>query len=62
MKLDSLRVKLRFQSSKMQGIKRPGIEQQMEIIQYINTCMEKYYAHIVDLDVCADQERPEEKT
>ena len=33
----------------------------MEIIQYLNTCMEKYDAHIVDLDVCADLERPEEK-
>ena len=61
MKLDSLRVKLRFQSSKVRGTKRPNIEQQMEIIQYLNTCMEKYDAHIVDLDVCADLERPEEK-
>jgi RecA/RadA recombinase len=61
MKLDSLRVKLRFQSSKVRGTKRPNIEQQMEIIQYLNTCMEKYDAHIVDIDVCADLERPEEK-
>ena len=61
MKLDSLRVKLRFQGSKVRGTKRPNIEQQMEIIQYLNTCMEKYDAHIVDLDVCADLERPEEK-
>ena len=61
MKIDTLRVKLRFASSKMQGIKRPDLAQQMDIIAHINAAMEKYNAHIVDIDICADEERPEEK-
>ena len=53
MKIDTLTVKLRFQTSKVQEIELPDIKQQEAILKHINAAMEKWNAHIIDIEVKA---------
>lgn len=56
MKIETLKVKLRFVDSKVREIERPDIELQNELIAYINEKMNKFGAHVVDLEVRATKD------
>ena len=56
MKIDSITVKLRFQTSKVRKIELPDVKQQEAILKHINKAMEKWNAHIVDIEVMASKE------
>lgn len=56
MKIENLKVKLRFVDSKVLDIQRPDIALQNEIIAYINEKMSKYGAHVIDLEVRATKD------
>lgn len=57
MKIDYLTVKLRFQTSKVREIELPDIKQQEAILKHINTAMEEWNAHIIDIEVRASKEK-----
>lgn len=56
MRIDTLTVKLRFQTSKVREIERPDIKQQEAILKHINAAMEEWNAHIIDIEVRASEE------
>ena len=55
-RIQSLTVKLWFQTSKVQNVERPDIKQQEAIIKHINAAMEEWNAHIIDIEVKASEE------
>ena len=55
MKIDTLTITLRFQTSKVREIELPDIKQQEAILKHINAAMEEWNAHIVDIEVRASK-------
>ena len=55
MKIDTLTITLRFQTSKVREIELPDIKQQEAILKHINAAMEEWNAHIVDIEVRASE-------
>lgn len=56
MKIQSLTVKLWFQTSKVENIELPDIKHQEAILKHINAAMEEWNAHIIDIEVKASEE------
>jgi hypothetical protein len=55
MKLNSITVKLFFPSNK-----RPDIKDQSAIIEHINSSMEEWNCHVIDIEISASKEREDE--
>ena len=57
MQIKSLRVNLLFHDNKLDGTKRPDVNQQEAILKHINAAMDEWNANIIDIDVCASIEQ-----
>ena len=56
MKIDYLKVKVRFVESKVREIERPDVNRQQELLDRINAAMEELGGHIIDIEVTASEE------
>lgn len=56
MKIDYLKVKLRFVESKVRKLERPDVNRQQELLDRINAAMEELGGHIIDIEVTASEE------